>query len=39
MLKSFFALLEMVRKRLVVAIQKKIFDTISVWKRPENSEV
>lgn len=37
-LKSFFALLEMVRKRLVVAIQKRIFDTISVWKRLENSE-
>lgn len=29
---SFFALLEMVKRRLVVAVQKRVFDTISVWK-------
>jgi segregation and condensation protein A len=29
---SFFALLEMVKRRLVVAIQKRVFDSISVWK-------
>lgn len=29
---SFFALLEMVKQHMVIAIQKKLFDTISVWK-------
>jgi segregation and condensation protein A len=29
---SFFALLEMVKQHLVVAVQKRLFDTISVWK-------
>lgn len=29
---SFFALLEMVKRRLIVAVQKRVFDTISVWK-------
>ena len=29
---SFFALLEMIKQHMVVAIQKRIFDSISVWK-------
>jgi segregation and condensation protein A len=32
---GFFALLELVRKRLVTAVQKRIFDTISVWGNSE----
>jgi segregation and condensation protein A len=35
---SFFALLEMVRKQLVVAVQKKLFDTISVWKSQKETQ-
>ena len=30
---SFFALLEMIKQQLVIAIQKRIFDSISVWKK------
>jgi chromatin segregation and condensation protein Rec8/ScpA/Scc1 (kleisin family) len=30
---SFFAILEMVKRHLVVAVQKRLFDTISVWKQ------
>ncbi len=30
---SFFTLLEMVKQRMIIAIQKSLFDTISVWKR------
>lgn len=29
---SFFTLLEMIKQRMVMAIQKSLFDTISVWK-------
>ncbi|MCK4836322.1 MAG: segregation/condensation protein A [Candidatus Aminicenantes bacterium] len=32
---SFFALLEMVKQRLVVALQKRLFDSISVWKNQQ----
>jgi len=32
---SFFTLLELVKLRLVVAVQKRLFDTISVWKQPD----
>ena len=30
---SFFTLLEMIKQKILIAVQKKIFDTISVWKR------
>jgi len=30
---SFFAVLEMIKRHLVVAVQKRLFDTISVWKQ------
>jgi len=32
---SFFTLLEMVKQKIVTAIQKKLFDKISVWKNAE----
>lgn len=32
---SFFTLLEMVKQKIVTAIQKKLFDKISVWKAAE----
>lgn len=35
---SFFTLLEMVKRRLVVATQKKLFDSISVWKNIETDD-
>ncbi len=35
---SFFTLLEMVKRNLVVAIQKKLFDSISVWKNIETND-
>lgn len=35
---SFFTLLELVKLRLVVAIQKRLFDSISVWKQPAGDE-
>jgi len=35
---SFFTLLELVKLRLVVAVQKRLFDSISVWKQPEGEE-
>ncbi len=36
---SFFALLEMIKQHLVVAIQKKNFDSISVWKKGPESQL
>lgn len=36
---SFFTLLEMVRQRLIIAVQKRLFDTISVWKHSEETAV
>ena len=30
---SFFAILEMVKQHFVIAVQKRIFDTISIWKQ------
>ncbi|MBN1197391.1 MAG: segregation/condensation protein A [Candidatus Aminicenantes bacterium] len=35
---SFFTLLELVKLRLVVAVQKRLFDSISVWKQPAGDE-
>jgi len=35
---SFFTLLELIKLRLVVAIQKRLFDSISVWKQPAGDE-
>lgn len=35
---SFFSLLEMVRQKLVIAVQKKLFDKISVWKNSREIE-
>ncbi len=35
---SFFTLLEMVKRSLVIAIQKKLFDSISVWKNIETND-
>lgn len=35
---SFFTLLEMVKRRLVVAVQKRLFDPISVWKNIEDED-
>jgi len=35
---SFFTLLEMVKRRLVVAVQKKLFDAISVWKNIDTDD-
>ena len=36
---SFFALLEMIKQHMVVAIQKRIFDSISVWKKNPESQL
>ncbi|MCP5048708.1 MAG: segregation/condensation protein A [bacterium] len=33
---SFFTMLEMVKRRVVVGVQKTLFDTISLWKTEEN---
>jgi segregation and condensation protein A len=35
---SFFSLLEMVKQKLVIAVQKKLFDPISIWKTSEVTE-
>jgi segregation and condensation protein A len=39
MIISFFALLEMVKQRMVIAVQKRLFDTISVWKNDNGKPV
>lgn len=36
---SFFTLLEMVKQRMVIAIQKSLFDTISVWQHNGDAAV
>ncbi|MCK4763763.1 MAG: segregation/condensation protein A [Candidatus Aminicenantes bacterium] len=36
---SFFTLLEMIKQRMVSAIQKSLFDTISVWKHDTETAV
>lgn len=36
---SFFALLEMIKQHMVVAIQKRIFDSISVWKKNPETQI
>lgn len=33
---SFFTMLEMIKRRVIVGIQKQVFDTISIWKINEN---
>ncbi len=33
---SFFTILEMIKRRVIVGMQKRIFDTISLWKVNEN---
>jgi segregation and condensation protein A len=35
---SFFTILEMIKRRIVVGVQKKLFDTISLWKTREGEE-
>ena len=35
MLVSFFTLLEMVKQKVLIAVQKRTFDTISVWRKEE----
>lgn len=35
---SFFTILEMIKRRYVVGVQKKLFDTISLWKVEETEE-
>lgn len=39
LLVSFFALLELVKQRKIIAIQKRLFDSISVWKDAESLAV
>lgn len=39
LLVSFFALLELVKQRKIIAIQKRLFDSISVWKDAESFAV
>jgi segregation and condensation protein A len=34
---SFFSLLELIRARLVIAVQEQLFQTIKVWLRKESS--
>jgi len=36
---SFFALLEMIKQHTVIAIQKRLFDTISVWKNKRAEQI
>ncbi len=35
---SFFTILEMAKRRVIIAVQKALFDTISLWKAPEEPE-
>lgn len=35
---SFFTILEMIKRRYLVGVQKKLFDTISLWKVQETDE-
>lgn len=36
---SFFTILEMIKQRIVLGVQKKLFDTISLWKTNEEEPV
>ncbi len=36
---SFFTILELVKQRLIIAVQKRLFDTISVWKQSEETRI
>jgi segregation and condensation protein A len=36
---SFFALLELVKQRVIIAIQKRLFDSISVWQNTKDYDV
>lgn len=33
---SFFTILEMIKQRMVIGVQKRVFDTISIWKVNDN---
>lgn len=33
---SFFTILELIKQRIVIGVQKRVFDTISIWKVNEN---
>jgi len=35
---SFFTILEMIKRRVIVGVQKRIFDTISLWKVNDDNE-
>ncbi len=35
---SFFTILEMIKRRVIVGLQKRIFDTISLWKVNDDNE-
>ena len=35
----FFALLEMIKQRMVIAVQKFLFDKISVWKNAKGDSI
>ena len=36
---SFFTILEMIKQRIVIGVQKQLFDTISLWKTSEGEPV
>jgi len=36
---SFFTVLEMVRKHFIIAVQKKLFEPISIWKKEAENEI
>ena len=36
---SFFTVLEMVKQRMIVAVQKQLFDNISIWKQSEETPI
>jgi segregation and condensation protein A len=33
---SFFTILELIKQRMVIGVQKRVFDTISIWKVNDN---
>jgi segregation and condensation protein A len=35
---SFFTILELIKQRMVIGVQKRIFDTISIWKVNDNDD-
>jgi len=35
---SFFTILEMIKRRVIIGMQKRVFDTISIWKINENDD-